>query len=53
MANRSNYYPRTLRLQSWEVQNSNISSGKGYLDKSSLEVTPNVSENKSEYSGNT
>ena len=21
MANRSNYYPRTLRLQSWEVQN--------------------------------
>ena len=33
MANRSNYYPRTLRLQSWEVQNSNISSGKGYLDK--------------------
>ncbi|MHB9339415.1 hypothetical protein ACW0TN_12620 [Fusobacterium pseudoperiodonticum] len=20
MANRSNYYPRTLRLQSWEVQ---------------------------------
>ena len=22
MANRSNYYPRTLRLQSWEVQRS-------------------------------
>ena len=24
MANRSNYYPRTLRLQSWEVQNWKI-----------------------------
>ena len=24
MANRSNYYPRTLRLQSWEVQENGI-----------------------------
>ena len=24
MANRSNYYPRTLRLQSWEVQSENV-----------------------------
>ena len=24
MANRSNYYPRTLRLQSWEVQNGKV-----------------------------
>ena len=23
LANRSNYYPRTLRLQSWEVQSKN------------------------------
>ena len=24
MANRSNYYPRTLRLQSWEVQDVDV-----------------------------
>ena len=28
MANRSNYYPRTLRLQSWEVQRGIISFGE-------------------------
>jgi len=25
LANRSNYYPRTLRLQSWEVQENDLS----------------------------
>ncbi|QYR62513.1 hypothetical protein KST12_08250 [Fusobacterium polymorphum] len=32
MANRSNYYPRTLRLQSWEVQytlRKNVSKPNG------------------------
>ena len=35
MANRSNYYPRTLRLQSWEVQDSGSFAGykRAYVNK--------------------
>ena len=33
MANRSNYYPRTLRLQSWEVQYYKKGLDHGKLEK--------------------
>jgi len=35
LANRSNYYPRTLRLQSWEVQDSGSFAGykRAYVNK--------------------
>ncbi|UTI53532.1 hypothetical protein [Fusobacterium polymorphum] len=38
MANRSNYYPRTLRLQSWEVQMGGFSITLLKLDKEMEEL---------------
>ena len=38
MANRSNYYPRTLRLQSWEVQEYGTPLVDAYLEKYYSEV---------------
>ena len=45
MANRSNYYPRTLRLQSWEVQfiKGKVEGNKILLDNSNGQTLPNTS----------
>ena len=55
MANKSNYYPRTLRLQSWEVQDeehninnyksSEINPEEAYLLKEEIEEFKKFSEN--------
>ena len=50
------YLPRLhleMKLESFVALTESISSGVGYFKSNSLEVTPNISENKLLYSGNT